>query len=271
MKMFRTIRHFLCPGRPLEPLVSVIVTSYNYERYISQTLDSLLSQTYSNFEVVIVDDGSTDGSVNLIASYVASHSNVRLLTHERKANKGLIASMRLALANAHGDYVAFCESDDYWSPDHLEQLVACINRHSDAVLISNHIQCFGDEAAVKVRQAYADYVYKRLKSGANRIDLTKNQSQQLIPTFSCVAIRKDVTDRLNFDCPVEAWIDFWLYRQIEKDYPLYYISRKLTFWRQHESLNGEQSQSDFDEKMATFLSASNRLLHIPDEAQKQKR
>lgn len=271
MKMFKTIRHFLCPGCYTEPLVSVIVTSYNYRRYIGETLDSLIAQTYRNFEVIVVDDGSIDGSVNLIASYAASHSNVRLLTHEGNANKGLIASMRLALMNAHGEYVAFCESDDYWSVDHLEQLVACINRHGDAVLISNHIQCFGDEAAVKVRQAYADYVYKRLKSGANRIDLTKNQSQQLIPTFSCVAIRKDVIDRLNYDCPVVAWIDFWLYRQIEKEYPIYFIKRKLTFWRQHESLNGEQSQSDFDEKMDIFLSASNRLLHISSETQIPKR
>lgn len=255
----------------MEPLVSVIVTSYNYERFISQTLDSLLLQTYRNFEVVVVDDGSADGSVSLIASYVSSHANIHLLTHEGGMNRGLVASMRLALKNARGEYVAFCESDDYWTADHLEQLVACINRHPDAVLISNHIQCFGDEDAVKVRQAYADYVYKRLKGGANRIDLTRNQSQQLIPTFSCVAIRRDVMERLNFDCPVEAWTDFWLYRQIEKYYPLYYIRRKLTFWRQHESLNGEQSQGDFDGKMSVFLAASNRLLHIPDEAKSPQR
>lgn len=247
------------------PLISVIVTSYNYRQYIGVTLDSLLSQTYSRFEILVVDDGSKDGSVELIRSYTERDKRIRLLTHPGGENRGLIQSVRLGLSRAAGDYVAFCESDDYWSVDHLDKLVYCINRYGNAVLISNGIRCFGEESSVKVRQAYADYVAKTLKYGPNKINLRKHQTRQMIPTFSCVAIRRDVLESLNFDSPVAAWIDFWLYRQIESEYPLHYINKELTFWRQHDSYNGEQSQGDFDEKMSLFLAASNKLIGIPNE------
>ena len=259
---WRFLRKRKAADAPFAPFVSVIVASYNYRSFIGETLDSLLAQTYTNYEIVVVDDGSTDGSVELIRDYAVQNSCIRLFTHEGGANRGLVETLKLGISKTRGEYIAFCESDDYWADNHLAEVIQMIGDNCNVVLVSNGITCFGDEQSVKVRQAYVDDIDRRLMPGRNHINLRKRQSWQYIPTFSAVAIRWDVLATLDFDCPVPAWTDFWLYRQIEKRYPLYYVNKKLTYWRQHDSFNGEQVQGDYEKKMACFLKASNRILGL---------
>ena len=130
------------------PLVSIIVASYNYAHLIGETLDSLLAQTYDNFEVVVVDDGSTDRSLEVIGRYLDT-GKVRLYTHKGGANRGLCATVRLGIDKARGEYVAFCESDDLWLPQHLERKIAIVNAYKDVAIVSNNVELFGDEKAVK--------------------------------------------------------------------------------------------------------------------------
>lgn len=80
----------------IQPLVSIIVTSYNYAQYITQALDSLEKQTYKNYEIIVVDDGSKDDSINIINEYAASYDNIKLYTHPRAAEQrtGVINDFR---------------------------------------------------------------------------------------------------------------------------------------------------------------------------------
>ena len=129
-------------GLPLfayRPLISVLVTSYNYEQYISQTLDSILKQTYKNYEVIIVDDGSTDNSISIINEYINKYKNFHLYQHKGHVNKGLPDSVKLGIEKSKGDYIAFLESDDYWIDDALLERVKMINKYPDAVIISNNV------------------------------------------------------------------------------------------------------------------------------------
>lgn len=261
-KQWRFPRKRKATDASFEPFVSIIVASYNYRQFIGETFDSLLTQTYTNYEIVVVDDGSTDGSVELISQYALKHPCIRLFMHKNGKNRGLVETLKLGVSKSRGEYVAFCESDDYWTENHLEEVVRMIGDNCNVALISNGITCFGDESSVKARQAYVDDVDRRLKPGRNHINLKKHQNRQYIPTFSSVAIRWEVLATLDFDCPVPAWIDFWLYRQIQKRFPLYYVKKKLTFWRQHESYNGEQAQGDYEKKMRIFLKESNRILGL---------
>ncbi len=250
------------------PLISIIVTSYNYEKFIRETLDSLLQQTYNNYEIIVVDDGSKDNSVSVIKSYVVKHDKIRLLQHDNGFNKGIIASMKLAIANAKGDYVAFCESDDYWAANHLEKKVEMINKYKNVNIISNNIQLFGDKKCVEQRKEYISTVRKLLRDGGNKIDLLHNQEVNFIPTFSSVMIKKEVLLSLDFESPIPAWIDFWLYRQILKDNLLFFVEEKLTFWRQHASYNGADFIEDkFDINNAIFLPASDKIIGIKNPLQ----
>lgn len=101
---------------------TVIVPTYNREQYISETLDAILAQSYAPAEVIVVDDGSTDGTRSLVEGYGAS---VRLIVIP---NGGAAAARHVGALAAQGDYLAFCDSDDVWKKDHLENL-SVLHKH----------------------------------------------------------------------------------------------------------------------------------------------
>lgn len=99
--------------------VTIITPLYNSESYITDTIDSVINQTYKNWEMIIVDDLSTDNSLNIVKEYVKKDSRIKLL--ESKYNFGGPAKPRnVGLDNAKGDYVAFLDADDVWLPSKLE-------------------------------------------------------------------------------------------------------------------------------------------------------
>lgn len=227
------IFQFMTSSTTKDPLISIIVASYNYENLIIKTLDSLLAQTYKNYEVIVVDDGSKDKSVEVITTYTQKYDNVYLYTHENNVNKGLATTLQLGISKAKGEFVAFCESDDYWHPQHLEKKVEVINNQPNIQIISNNLELFGDQATIDSYNSYFAQLKEYLKPGWNHLDIT--QTINYIPTFSTVMIRTEQLKELNYDSTIPAWLDMWLYTQILKDNDLYYIPENLTFWRMHKS------------------------------------
>ena len=148
-----------------ESFLSIIVASYNYEQYIGLTLNSLISKTYQNFEIIVVDDGSKDSSIQIISEYVNRYNNIKLYQHANNSNKGLIASILLGIAKAKGQYIAFCESDDYWTSDYLEKKVQVINQYDNVNIISNDIELIGDNDCIKQRKEYIQTISLLLKNG----------------------------------------------------------------------------------------------------------
>lgn len=101
-----------------EGLVSVIIPVYNAEKFIGRTLDSVLAQTYKEYEVILVDDRSTDKSAQIIAKYAAEHLEIKY--HLQEKNMGAAVARNTALELARGRFVAFLDSDDEWYPSKLE-------------------------------------------------------------------------------------------------------------------------------------------------------
>ncbi len=97
------------------PLVSVVTATYNMGRYIRETVDSILAQTHGRLELIIVDDGSTDDTPEVLAAY-AGEPRVRLV---RQANTGQTAAKNRGLREARGEFIGFCDADDRWLPDKL--------------------------------------------------------------------------------------------------------------------------------------------------------
>lgn len=114
------------------PLVSFIVTSYNYEKYILKTLESIKSQTYTNFEIIVVDDCSSDKSVEFIEQFIACNQDLKITLIKQEKNSGQLSAMIRGLREARGQFVSFIDSDDVLLPDyaknhirvHLETSVA---------------------------------------------------------------------------------------------------------------------------------------------------
>ena len=111
-------------------LVSVIMPTYNCGNFIAETLDSIKAQTYENWEVVIIDDCSTDNTKEIVDSYSALDPRIKY--HCLDKNSGAAVARTVAMQNADGEYMAFCDSDDLWLPEKLEKQLAFMNENGYA-------------------------------------------------------------------------------------------------------------------------------------------
>jgi glycosyltransferase involved in cell wall biosynthesis len=119
-----------------EPLVSAVIIFLNAEKFIEEAIESVVAQTYAHWELLLVDDGSTDSSTAIAQRYVAQYPDkVRYLEHEAHQNKGMSASRNLGIRHARGEYVAFLDADDAWLPVKLEQQVAIMESQPKAAMV----------------------------------------------------------------------------------------------------------------------------------------
>ncbi len=123
------------------PLVSVITIFFNEEKFITEAITSLLAQTHENWELFLVDDGSTDASTVIAQQYAQQYPNqIYYLEHEGHQNRGMSSSRNLAINKAQGKYLAFLDADDVWLPHKLEQQVAILESHPQAALVCGRTQ-----------------------------------------------------------------------------------------------------------------------------------
>lgn len=115
------------------PKVTVIIPVYNRKKYVAESIDSILAQSFTNFELLLIDDGSTDGSVEIMKSY--TDPRVRLLCNER--NLGIPKTRNNGIQLARGEYIAMLDSDDTALPDRLAKQVAFLDCHKDYVLVGS--------------------------------------------------------------------------------------------------------------------------------------
>ena len=251
------------------PLVSVIVASYNYAQYIRETLASLLAQTYDNFEVIVVDDGSKDNSLSVIREFAERDERIKLFTHQDNMNRGLPETVRLGVLQAKGEYVAFCESDDLWDPRHLEEKVRLINRLKGVPgIIINDVQPFGDAERVRAAELVAAERMRILSSERNVVSVLQFREQNLICTFSCGMVKRSIIQACDIcGTPRPANLDWWLWRQICCKDPLYVVHKKLTKWRMHQSFMAREDLKSVVQQRE-FLNQMDALLvsRFPKEA-----
>ena len=130
-------------------LISVIIPVYNVEKYLRECLDSVLAQTYANFEVILVDDGSTDSSGAICDEYAARDDRFRVI---HKENGGLSVARNTGMADAKGEFVYFLDSDDLIEPDALESLISSIE-HAKADFVFFEAESFRDDGCA-AKQGY---------------------------------------------------------------------------------------------------------------------
>lgn len=242
------------------PLISIVVASYNYEGPIRQTLDSIVTQTYKNYEVIVVDDGSKDNSVKVINEYVNKYKNIYLYTHDNGKNCGLPKTVKLGIDKARGDYVAFCEADDYWHKDYLLEKVNLIHKYADANVIINDVQLFGEEEKVKRVNSTVVSLKAVFKQTKTYISPEEFRKQNWILTFSCVMLSKKILKKCDFlNVTRNANLDWWLWRQVCLDNNIFFVDKKLTFWRMHDSYM-EMDNVMGRLQQEKFLTAGDRLL-----------
>lgn len=231
--------------------ISIITASYNYADFISETINSVISQTYSNWELIIIDDGSKDNSVEVVEGFCKIDERIKFFQHKNGVNKGLKETILLGLQNCEGEYIAFLESDDIWAEDYLQEKVKIIEKYPLAKVIFNDVELFGDKAVISDYDKYFKLNKKILGSKKYPANLFSGFSfQNLIPTFSCVMVESQALKSADFEASIQAFLDHWIWAHLAYENQFYYIDKKLTLWRMHQNSYIEQKQQK-NEK--TFL------------------
>jgi glycosyltransferase involved in cell wall biosynthesis len=134
------------PGKPqIEPLVSVIMPCYKMGRFIGQALESVGKQTYTNWEVIAVDDcGPEDGTQEIVARFAREFPNNRVVCHRHEKNQGVSAARNTAASLAFGEYLAFLDPDDYWLSQHLKNTSYELIADKQCGVVCSPVEAFWD-------------------------------------------------------------------------------------------------------------------------------
>jgi len=172
------------------PFFSVIIPLYNKENYVESALKSIFNQTFTDYEVIIVNDCSTDKSVEKIIAYLSD--NVRLIEHEK--NKGLSATRNTGIQNAKADYVTYLDADDLWKPNFLETIHRLITNFPKAKIYGTNYE-----------EIYADKILKPYNGSAilvanfeGIIDFFKINIKQGIYNHGSVCFHKSVFEKVGY-------------------------------------------------------------------------
>lgn len=233
--------------------ISVITASYNYAQYIEEAIDSVINQSYQNWELIVVDDGSSDNSVEIIKKYEQKDSRIKLFQHENAQNKGLKETLLLGISCASGDWIAFLESDDFFAPDNLAQKVKIAQEFPDAKLIFNKVKFISEEK--RKQQEIFEKTQKALSQKIFPANMFYDFGvDNQILTFSSVMVEKNVLMGTDFNTPYDVSLDRWLWIHIAQENLLYYIDEELTSWRLHPDsyIQGKKPVFYFPQIVAYF-------------------
>ena len=239
-----------------DSLISIVIPIYNAEKYLEECLNSIKSQTYKNFEVIMVNDGSKDDSETICMNFLRSDSRFRYL---KKENGGVSSARNVGLDNVEGDYITFIDADDWVDENHLEILIDGIIKNNCEVAISSYMQF------INTRETYLINIYSNqekylLNYGKMNREKFLTELPKLISinnSFNC-AVSKLFSRRLVEDIRFDSNIiyaedlDFYfkLYLKVNN---FIFINAETYIYRQHdESTTSGFSQIHAEQELSVF-------------------
>lgn len=205
-------------------LVSVILPVYNAEQTIRRAVDSILSQTGCNFELLIIDNASTDGTPNIIHQLAQHDARIRLLYEPKQ---GIAFALNLGLKNANGIYIARMDADDISFPKRLEKQCEFLDRNADIGLVSGLVEFVGDEARSK---GFSEYV-TQLNAWKTNDDMYKYRFVESPFAHPSVMFRKSLVDTFGYYSEENIPEDYelWL-RWFSQDVQVAKLERLVIQW-----------------------------------------
>ena len=205
-----------------DPLVSIITPVYNGEQYLSEAIESALAQTYKYFELLIVNDGSTDNSASIIKPFL---KDSRVIYIEQK-NAGVAAARNTAIKQARGKYIGFLDQDDLWLSNKLEVQIVSLEQNESVALVHSKLDC------IDMQSNKIDYDWDTEVSGYCFDTIFKKNRIAVLT----VLIRKTIIDEIGlFNEQLSGTDDYEMWLRVTLKYPISYIDQSLAFYRFHDN------------------------------------
>jgi glycosyltransferase involved in cell wall biosynthesis len=195
-------------------MVSVIIPTFNRRDYITTALDSVLAQTYKNYEIVVIDDGSSDDTKEVLKPYQ------NIIRYFYQENKGISGARNRGIRESRNDYIALLDSDDYWLPEKLKWQVDRIRKEPECGMVATRCSSIASDGTFRKKNRPG-------KSGWILNDIFK---ANFIRTSSVLITRKcfDTVGLFDESLPEGEEYDLWL--RIAKQYPIAFINEPLTVY-----------------------------------------
>lgn len=234
------------------PKVSIVITAYNSMDYLPETIESVLEQTFSDFEVLLVDDGSSDHIVQWASELV--DPRVKLTSQE---NQGVSVARNTGIAHAQGEYVAFLDGDDLWEPTKLEKQVHCLEANPEVALVHTWLTRIDWQSKPTGR-----LIYSQLEGDVWQQIVEKNQV-----ACSSVMVRRCCFETVGvFDKNLKFAEDWDLWIRLATRYHFAVIEEPLVHYREHPNSKSKKYASrlqDFQTIIEkAFASVPFELLHL---------
>lgn len=204
-----------------EPLVSVIMPAYNCEKYVRTAIDSVLQQTFADFELLIADDCSKDTTRAIIDSY----TDRRIKKFHNPSNQGYLVASNLLLEKAKGSYIVFQDADDYAAPDRFEKLLGALQSDQDLYAVGSNVVTIDD----------ADRVLGHSQFPTTHNDIFRHISNYSNPLVgSALMFKREVLDTIgyyNLYFNRIGWEDIYWFSLIAERYKVANLSEPLYFYR----------------------------------------
>ena len=208
-----------------EVTVSIITPVYNGEQYLSEAIESALAQTYKNFELLIVNDGSTDNSTDIIRPFL---KDSRVIYIEQK-NAGVAAARNTAIKQARGKYIGFLDQDDLWLPEKINTLVTFLEKNVEWALVHTP-QIYIDNLGNEIIAYEKDFV--RNISGDCFKELFEGNKIAVLTTL----VRKELIEKVGgFKPDVSRADDYLLWLELSYQYIIGYVDIPLVKYRLHDT------------------------------------
>lgn len=225
------------------PRVSIVTPVLNAGRFLQEAIESVLAQTSDSWELLLVDDGSTDGSPATAERYASAHpERIRCLAHEGRLNKGASASRNLGIRHARGEFLAFLDADDVYLPRKLEQQVPLLEAHPEAAMLYAATEYWHSWSG-RPEDAARDWTWR--KYGAEpgtvvqppRMLVTFLQDGGTVPCMGSVLVRREAVERVG------GWEDSFRYICTDQvfhaklclEFPVFIADACWDRYRQHEA------------------------------------
>jgi len=209
------------------PLVSVIMPSYNYEEYISEAIESVLEQTFDDFELIIIDDASKDNSKKIIQSFDKKNIKIRSFFH--KENQGLAKTVNECIKKAKGKYISYFSSDDIWSKEKLEKQLEILEKDEDLIVWSEGL-------IVDAKSDFTGELFTQIHSALNRKKSGDIFEELLKNNYICgqsLIYKRENLKNVRFDEHLKYLGDYKFIVDLAKEYKFYFIPEPLVMYRIH--------------------------------------
>ncbi|MGB6296808.1 MAG: glycosyltransferase [Rivularia sp. (in: cyanobacteria)] len=211
--------------------VSVIIPAYNAMNYLPQTVESVLKQTFTDFELIIVNDGSSDGIEQWVDTI--TDNRIRLISQK---NQGTATARNTGIAHAKGAYIAFLDSDDLWEVSNLEKQVYCLDNNPDVGLVYVWVKSI-DAEGNDLGQIYGNdaegYVWEKMLQ------------ENIIRSGSASMVRRDCFEKSGvFDQKIKFVEDWEMWIRISRNYSFAVIKEPLVYYRFHPNNKSKNNIKD---------------------------